>query len=448
MSRTLQRFWRSVVREPYTGDRRSRLRLVMNNLVLHIHPAQVPTRALRFTYTWGLGGLSALLVVILAITGAMLQFHYTPSPDAAYNSILALQTNVWFGALIRNLHHWAGNLLLVVAFLHLLRVFFTGAFRPPREFNWLLGISLLLLVVLANFTGYLLPWDQLAYWGITVGTSILSYIPVAGGWLSRLLLGGPEIGPATLLNFYALHISVIPMAMLVVMSYHFWRVRKDGFSLPRAVDEPPVERVEKSTTISDLVRPEAVMATVALAALTIWSMAVAAPLEPLANPAVSPNPAKAPWYFMGIQELLLHFHPLVGAIVIPAIALLALAALPYVDTDMDAVGIYFRSRRGRWLSLFSFLWGVMLTLIYVIADEFFLDWAALATGLPSLLANGIIPLAVLLLGIVGFFELTRRLAAATRCEAILATFTLLLAGFITLTAVGIFFRGPGMALIY
>jgi quinol-cytochrome oxidoreductase complex cytochrome b subunit len=419
----------------------------MNNLILHIHPAQVPTRALRFTYTWGLGGLSALLVVLLVITGALLQFHYTPSPDAAYNSILALQTDVWFGALVRNVHHWAGNLMLVVVFLHLLRIFFTAAFRPPREFNWLLGIGLLLLTVAANFTGYLLPWDQLAYWGITVGTSILRYVPLIGGWLSQLLLGGPEVGPATLLNFYALHIAVIPMVILFIMSYHFWRVRKDGFSLPRAVGEAPVARPEKSYTISDLVRPEAVMATVAIAAITIWSMRVAAPLEPLADPALSPNPAKAPWYFMGLQELLLHFHPLVGAIVIPALALLTLAALPYLDTDMDAVGIYFRSRRGRWLSLFGFVWGILLTFSYVIVDEFFLDWAALLPGLPTVISNGLVPLALLLLGLIGFYELVQRGARATRCEAILATFTLILGGFVTLTAVGIFLRGAGMALV-
>jgi quinol-cytochrome oxidoreductase complex cytochrome b subunit len=301
--------------------------------------------------------------------------------------------------------------------------------------------------VAANFTGYLLPWDQLAYWGITVGTSILRYVPLIGDWLSRLLLGGPEVGPATLLNFYALHIAVIPMVILFIMSYHFWRVRKDGFSLPRAVDEAPVERPEKSYTISDLVRPEAVMATVAIAAITIWSMLVMAPLEPLANPALSPNPAKAPWYFMGLQELLLHFHPLVGAIVIPILALLTLAALPYLDTDMDAVGIYFRSRRGRWLSLFGVIWGILLTFAYVIADEFFLDWAALLPGLPTVISNGLVPLALLLVGIIGFYELVQRAARARRCEAILATFTLILGGFVTLTAVGIFLRGAGMALI-
>ena len=155
-----QRIWRSVVREPFTGDRRSRLRLVMNNLILHLHPSQVPARTLRFTYTWGLGGLSGLLVVILAVTGMLLETAYTPSPDKAYTSILALSTRIWFGQFIRNLHHWSGNLMIIVVALHMLRVFFTGAFRAPREFNWLVGIALLLLTVIANFTGYLLPWSK------------------------------------------------------------------------------------------------------------------------------------------------------------------------------------------------------------------------------------------------------------------------------------------------
>ncbi|MBL8056274.1 MAG: cytochrome b N-terminal domain-containing protein, partial [Anaerolineales bacterium] len=276
------KLWRSAVREPFTGDRRSRLRLVMNNLILHLHPAQVPARTLRFTYTWGLGGLSALLVVLLAATGAMLMFVYVPAPDQAYQSILALNTQVAFGQLVRNLHHWAGNALVIVAALHLLRVFFTGAFREPRAFNWLIGLALLLLTVVANFTGYLLPWDQLAYWGITVGTGILAYIPVIGNGLSQFLLGGPEIGPATLLNFYGLHLSVIPLAVLFLMSLHFWRVRKDGgLSLPRGVDEPAGGKEESVPTISALVRPEAVWATVTITALVLWAMFVNAPLEPL-----------------------------------------------------------------------------------------------------------------------------------------------------------------------
>jgi quinol-cytochrome oxidoreductase complex cytochrome b subunit len=443
------RVYRSAIREPYTGDRRSRLRIVMNNLVLHLHPAQVPVRTLRFTYTWGLGGLSALLVVILAVTGAMLEFTYTPTPAGAYNSILNMQTNIWFGELIRNVHHWSANLMIVVAALHLLRVFFTGSFRMPREFNWILGLIMLLLTVAANFTGYLLPWDQLAYWGITVGSSIISYIPIIGEGLSRLLLGGPEISSATLLNFYGLHISVIPMALVLLMSFHFWRVRKDGgLSIPRKVDEGPLGKEETTTTYADLVRPEFTFALVMLAVVLIVAMLIPAPLEPLANPDVSPNPAKAPWYFMGIQELLLHYHPLIGTIVIPALALLALFALPYLNSDMDSVGIYFRSRRGRWLALFSAAVGVLLTISYVLFDEFFLDLPGLLPSLPTLISNGIVPLALLLLGIIGYFEFNRQAFRATKCEAILSVFVLVLFGFITLTVIGVFFRGPGMALMW
>lgn len=444
-----QRIYRSAIREPFTGDRRSRLRIVMNNLILHLHPAQVPVRTLRFTYTWGLGGLSALLIVILAVTGAMLEFTYTPTPDGAYNSILAMSTDVFFGELVRSIHHWAANLMIVVVALHLLRVFFTGAFRAPREFNWIIGLVMLLLTVLANFTGYLLPWDQLAYWGITVGSSIIAYIPVIGDGLSRLLLGGPEIGAATLLNFYGLHISVIPMALAALMSFHFWRVRKDGgLSIPRQVNEAPSGKEETATTYIDLVRPEFTFAIIMLAAIVIFAMLVPAPLEPLANPDASPNPAKAPWYFLGIQELLLHYHPLVGTIVIPLLVLIALFALPYADADMESVGIYFRSLRGRWLSLFSAATGVLLTIGYVLLDEYWLDLPGLLPSLPTIISNGLVPLALLLLGLVGYYEFNRRAFKATKCEAVLSVFVLVLFGFITLTVIGIWFRGPGMALMW
>jgi quinol-cytochrome oxidoreductase complex cytochrome b subunit len=444
-----RRIWRSVVREPFTGDRRSRLRLVMNNLILHLHPSQVPARTLRFTYTWGLGGLAGLLVVILAVTGMLLETAYTPSPDKAYTSILALSTRIWFGQFIRNLHHWSGNLMIIVVALHMLRVFFTGAFRAPREFNWLVGIALLLLTVIANFTGYLLPWDQLAYWAITVASSIIVYIPLIGNGLASVLLGGPDVGPTTLLNFYAFHISIIPMSILVLMSLHFWRVRKDGgLSLPRSVDEPPVNKDENVLTVADLVRPEAVWATVALAGIVLWSAFVNAPLEALANPDASPNPAKAAWYFMGIQELLLHFHPLIGAIVVPALVLLGMVALPYMDSDMDSVGIYFRSRRGRWLALFSAASGAIATALYIMLDESFIDWTGWFYGLPALISNGVLPLILLLLGVIGYYEFVRRVFRATKCEGILSVFVLVLAGFVALTLIGIFFRGAGMKLMY
>ena len=433
----------------YPHDDRSRMRLVVDSLVLHLHPTKVPVRTLQWTYTWGLGGLSGMLIMMLAMTGILLQMNYTPSPPQAYLDILALRSNTWFGDLLRNIHHWSANLLVVVALLHLLRVFFTGAHRPPRQLNWLLGIAMLLLVLAANFTGYLLPWDQLAYWAITVGTSIITYIPLVGESLSRLLLGGPEVSAATLLNFYSLHISFIPLGIVMLMSYHFWRVRKDGgLTIPKKLEEKEVPKQERVTTIPHLVRRELVFALVWIGLILAWAMFVPAPLEGIANPAVSPNPAKAPWYFMGIQELLLHFHPFVGAILIPMLALGALALLPFYDHKLESVGVYFRSPRGRYLSLLAAGLAVLLVPILVVLDEFLIDWAAWLPGWPSLVSNGLIPLAFLLLGLFGLDEWIKTSFKATLEERILALFDFLLSGLIILTIIGIFFRGAGMSLVW
>ncbi len=430
-------------------DDRSRMRMVVDSLILHLHPTKVEVRTLSWTYTWGLGGLSALLVVILGITGVFLEMNYTPSPPQAYLDILALRSDTWFGDLLRNVHHWSANLLVVVAVLHLLRVFFTGGHRPPRELNWLLGVVMLLLVLAANFTGYLLPWDQLAFWAITVGSSIISYIPLAGSFLSRLLLGGPEVGAPTLLTFYSLHISFIPLGILAIMSYHFWRVRKDGgLTVPKGVEMQEAPKAERVTTIPHLVRRELVWAVAWMAIILIWAILVSAPLEGIANPEVSPNPAKAPWYFLGIQELLLHFHPFVGAILIPTLALGALAFLPFYDLDADSVGVYFRSRRGRYLSLLAMGMSLLVTPIWVVLDEWVVDWAGWLPSWPSLISNGLIPLAVILLGLIGLDEWVRWVFKARREERILFLFIFLFTALIVLTVVGIFFRGPGMSLYW
>ncbi len=440
----LTRIRHSMMRDPIPpSDDRGRMRLVMNSLILHIHPAKVSKPALKFTYTFGLGGLLLLLSAVLAITGVLLLFAYTPSPDEAYQSMIALQTEIPFGNLIRNLHHWSGNLMVVVSILHLLRVFYTAGFSPPREFNWAMGVTLLLFVVAANFTGYLLPWDQLAYWAVTVGTSLLEYVPLLGEPLTLFLLGGPEVGAATLTNFYGLHIAVIPLAAFGLVSFHIWRVRKDTITVPREPDQPAEK--EKVTTIPHLVSIEMVFGLVWLALLIAWSAFVNAPLEEAANPAHSPNPAKAAWYFMGFQELLLHFHPVFGAIIVPGLGLLALLALPYLDQDMQSVGVWFRSQRGRWVTLMSFLIGIAATFSWVILDEFLLDWSGWLPFLPSFLSNGWVPLSFLLLLLIGFYEWMKSLSTA--CEARQALFTVLLASFFTLTFIGIFLRGEGMALI-
>lgn len=445
----LERMREKLIPAGIPTDDRGRMRMVVDNLVLHLHPAKIPERTLRWNYTWGLGGLAALLMVILGMTGIFLEMNYTPSPSQAYLDILDLRSNTWFGDLLRNVHHWSANLLIIVSVLHLLRVFFTGAHRPPRELNWLLGVGMLLLVLGANFTGYLLPWDQLAFWAITVGTSIVTYIPVAGGFISRLLLGGPEVSAPTLLNFYSLHISFIPLSILALMSYHFWRVRKDGgLTIPRSVNETVEPKMERVTTIPHLVRKELVWAVAWVCALIFWSMLVAAPLEGIANPQISPNPAKAPWYFMGIQELLLHFHPLVGAVLIPALALGALALLPFYDVNVRNVGIYFRSCRGRYLALLATGLSLIVTPIWVALDEFVLDWAAWLPGWPSLISNGLIPFAILALGLILLDEWIKRVHGSDLEERILFLFVFLFVALLVLTVIGIFFRGSGMSLYW
>jgi quinol-cytochrome oxidoreductase complex cytochrome b subunit len=432
----------------FPSDDRGRIRMVVDSLILHLHPSKVPVTTLRWTYTWGLGGLSAVLMTMLGLTGIILLNNYTPSVPQAYLDILELRSNVWFGELIRNIHHWSANLLIVVAVLHLIRVFATGAYRPPREVNWLIGVLMLLLIVGANFTGYLMPWDQLAFWAITVGTSIISYVPLIGESLSRLVLGGPEVGARTLLNFYSLHIAILPLSIFGLMMYHFWRVRKDGgLTLPKSLTPTAEEeKPERVTTIPNLVRKELIYALAWIAALLIFAMFVPAPLEGIANPDVSPNPAKAPWYFMGLQELLLHFHPLVGAILIPSIAIIGLFLLPFVDIHPESVGIYFRSHRGRGLSLLAVGLGIFLTPLWVLLDEYILDWAAWLPTWNSLLSNGLIPMALIALGLFLLDDWVTRTFKANTEEQVMFFVTFLFTAFLILTLIGIFFRGPGMAL--
>ena len=435
--------------EGVPSDDRGRMRMVLDSLILHIHPAKVEVTSMKWTYTWGLGGLAGLLMTMLGLTGIVLLNNYTPAAPQAYLDILEINSNVWFGELIRNIHHWSANLLIVVTVLHLIRVFVTGAYRPPRELNWLIGVVMLLLVLGANFTGYLLPWDQLAYWAITVGTSIISYVPLIGQWLSQLVLGGPEVGANTLLNFYSMHISFIPLAIFGLMSYHFWRVRKDGgLTIPKSSKQKEDVKPERVTTIPHLVNREMIFAIGWIAALLLFSMLVPAPLEGIANPAISPNPAKAPWYFMGLQELLLHFHPLVGAIVLPSLAILGIFLLPFFDLNLNSVGIYFRSQRGRSLTLLAMGMALIATPVWVLLDEYVLNWNAWLPTWDMLISNGLIPLAIVLLPLVLLDDWIHKAFHADIEERVLFIAAFLFAAFIVLTIIGIYFRGPGMSLYF
>ena len=393
--------------------------------------------------------MAIVLVAVLFATGLMMKLVYQPVPDRAYASIIYLQNTVLFGQLIRNLHHWSGNALLLVVFLHLLRVFFTGAFHAPRQFNWIIGLLMFLLVLGSNFSGYLLPWDQLAYWAITICTGMLEYIPVVGGGLQKMIRGGVDIGPATLSNFYAIHTAVIPACLLILMPFHFWRVRKSGgLVIPRTPQEDPGDRGGSVAAIPNLIMREVVVALVLVAILMIGSVAFNAPLEAEANPGLSPNPTKAPWYFAGIQELLLHFHPLFAVMAIPLVVLAALLYLPYLRYDSDTAGVWFCSDCGRKMSVVAVVVAVILTPLGILADEYIIDFAAWLPSIPPVISNGVMPAALALACIIGFYWLMKKKYAATNNEAIQAVFVLLLVAFIILTITCVWIRGNGMALMW
>jgi quinol-cytochrome oxidoreductase complex cytochrome b subunit len=220
--------WRSLFRQPYPTTSRTRALAVMNNVFLHLHPVRVKKHAVRYTYTFCLGGISFFLFLALTVTGVYLMFFYVPSIERAYQDIETIENSVAFGSLIRNMHRWAAHLMVLTVFLHMIRVFYHGAYKPPREFNWAIGVLLLFSTLWLSFTGYLLPWDQIAFWAITVGTQMATYAPLLNVESSFILLGGIEVGQETLIRFYVMHVIAFPLIAALLMVVHFWRIRKDG----------------------------------------------------------------------------------------------------------------------------------------------------------------------------------------------------------------------------
>jgi quinol-cytochrome oxidoreductase complex cytochrome b subunit len=222
----------SIYRKGYRDTSRDRALAAMNNVLYHLHPVKVKRHGLKLTYTYCLGGLSFFMFILLTVTGIFLMFFYRPTAGAgaeiAYLDMRNIQADVAFGNLVRNAHRWGAHLMVFTVFLHMARVFYHGAYKPPREFNWVVGVILLLLTLVLSFTGYLLPWDQLAVWAVTVGTEMAGFTPVFGRQVQFVLLGGVEIGPPTLLRWYTLHVLFLPFITVVFLAVHFWRIRKDG----------------------------------------------------------------------------------------------------------------------------------------------------------------------------------------------------------------------------
>lgn len=230
------RIFKSIFRTEFPDTEKGKSEFVFENVWLHIQPVKVMPHTLRFSYTLYLGFISFYLFFILTVTGVLLMFYYRPFPPVAYYDMKDLQFTVSFGIFLRNLHRWSAHAMVTVVFLHMCRVFYTGSYKHPREFNWVVGVVLLIMTLGLSFTGYLLPWDQLAFWAITVGSNIAGYAPVVGNTVRFVLLGGNSIGEGTLIRFYVLHCMVLPLFAVIFIIVHFWRIRKDG-----GLSEPPEE---------------------------------------------------------------------------------------------------------------------------------------------------------------------------------------------------------------
>ena len=367
---------------------------IVKNLLLHWFPNKVTSGSMSWTYSLWLGTISFVLFMILTGTGMILMFLYVPSVERAYTSVKDIEFVISFGWLMRSMHRISAHLMVATVFLHMVRVFLTGAFKngkavgSNRPLNWIIGLILLIVTLLLSFTGYLLPWDQLAYWAITVGTNIASSAPLVGESIRFFLLGSSTIDQNALIRFYVLHVFFLPVIVLVLFSYHMWRVRKDGGlavvdheALDQSLEKiAPVKSktysllgIANGTTVHvqtsmvdeeknsipsvpNLSRRVWLVSLLTFLGVLILSFIFRAPLEAPANPSVTPNPAKAPWYFLWLQEIVtdttinLGFFTLngalVGGIILPAVLIGLAIWWPYRDrSGIDAVGIWFAPER-------------------------------------------------------------------------------------------------------
>ncbi|WP_163336330.1 cytochrome b N-terminal domain-containing protein [Desulfopila sp. IMCC35008] len=412
-----------------------------SSFIFHLHPRTIPADTARFTLSFGLGGICATLAGLLFLTGILQLISYSPRTGEAYHSILQMYAQGGLGGFIRNIHYWAGNLLVITTGLHLLRVFLTGGLTQTRRYNWLIGLLLLALVLFSNFTGYLLPWDQLAYWAVTIFTSMLSYIPFFGEKLTPLLRGGVEVGPETLANFFAIHVGLIPALFIPLLIYHFWLIRKAGGLI---TDPNGTTKKNRLKTVPHLIEREAAVGLTTLAMVLIFSALVDAPLGEQANPSQSPNPAKAAWYFMGLQELLLHLHPVFAICVIPLLMFGGMMTLPFLKNSILPAGVWFGGSRGKLTACMAFISGFLITVSLLMFDELI---SAKATQTDSaILMRGFAPLMFYTLLVAFFYGLTRK-RGSSRAEGTMGVVLFVVSSTITLTVAGIWFRGPGMTMV-
>ncbi len=492
--RTPQRFRRSLVRHGRPTSDRSKSQTVFTNLFLHIMPARIHRYSLRIKATWGLGVISLVMFLLLVVTGIALMVYYKPSTDQAYDSMKEIGYIVPTGQFMRNIHRWAAHGMVACVILHMARAFYTSAYKGSRQFNWVIGMLLFVITLGLSFTGYLLPWDQLAFWAVTIGSEIAqsprevtdvlgitSWCDI-GGLQKQLLLGSNHVGQEALIRFYLLHVIVLPLLATLLIGVHFWRIRKDGgLTRPAGEDEPPdgdlganvsgaataggtlavaapsktyglmaivpgrtpaVDRVMANTI------PTFPNALYAVGALTMLTLAVLlalgyffdAPLAELANPAVPENPAKAPWYFLGLQELV-SYSAFMGGVAIPAIVVLGLMLVSYLDREQEDVGVWFSGPQGRRITLASVVFAahvVVGMLVLTVKHGWLRNWYP---TIPQVWITIVNPGTVMLAVFVAWSLIIMKRTNSTRMGAI-AVFTCYLVAFVILTYFATVHRGP------
>ena len=333
------------------------------NFFHHLHPPTIPAAQARWRYTLGAGGIAIFLMLVLVITGALEMFYYVPTPADAALSIQAITYLVPFGGLIRNLHFWSAQLLIIVSAVHLVRVVFTGAYIPPRRFNYLLGFALFVISIHLNFTGYILRWDTGIQWALVVGTNLIKTIPLFGNNLYQILIGGAEPGPAILTRFYAWHIFGLTIVSAVLIGSHAFRVRRDGgIALPPPSLRADPERISRF----ELVRREATAMLLIAAALIVLSVFAPAPIAapitsvPIRLSASESVDSRAPWFFLWVQQMLKWGNPFLWGVLVPLVILLILVLIPYIFPKPLA------SELGRWFPKSNRLAQITLAVIVLL----------------------------------------------------------------------------------
>jgi ubiquinol-cytochrome c reductase cytochrome b subunit len=339
--------FRRMLRGEVPGRPNPRLKPHSEAFLLHIKPTYYHESVTRFTHTFRLGLLSTYLFAVETITGIFLMIWYAPSPDRAYADMIGLLSNVPAGQFMRDVHRLGAELMVAVVTLHMVRTYLTGSYKAPRQFTWFTGVILLVITLFLSFSGYLLPWDQLAFWAVTIGTSMAEAVPpqIVGDTVNLLARGAPDIGANGLLRFYLLHVFFLPLLLILFFFVHYYKVVHFGISLPAQEEEIGQDTANKVPAdrrvyyLPDIFLDEAVFLTAFTTILVLVTVLFfQAPLESIANPQSTPLHTVAPWYFYWLQGLLKIADKTVAGVFIPGILLVLLAAIPYLDRNPSRRG--------------------------------------------------------------------------------------------------------------